>query len=274
MKKDQYKPAGKRATILLFKKILEATPELLQQIAPHGFENSVYHRILHGDLEADYNKYRTLRITRYKWNLFWFKKPVYTPKISLEEFKKTYQPCKVNIPAEILSLMAIAMTPVFSKYHVVYDRKGLDHGLIFQNFFADYFLTAANRLSLYNGQQFSMKDLFDRYIYDNNIDLAPFYDFLFYKFKELKIGFYYEKAWPEFDGFMDCLEESIMEQRAKDFMETYNPEEAVLKEIHAEKEIQDLNHERDLQAAAGCMVPCEIVRAYVNVHGEYPEGYL
>jgi len=274
MKKDQYKPAGKRATILLLKKILTTLPELLQDIAPDGFENSIYHQILYGDLEKDYIKYRTLRITQYKWSAFWSRKLVYTPKLSFADFKKTYKPSPPNLPAEILSLTAMVMVPIFSKYHVIYDEKGLDHGLVFQNYFNEYFLIAANRLSIFNNYRFKEEDLFDRYIYDKDIDLAPFYCFVFRKFKELQLRFYYEKSWPEFDSFIDCLEQTLLERQKTESMEEYNPEEALLKEMSIDQQTQELQYQRNLQTAAECMVPCEMVRAYVSVHGEYPDGYL
>jgi hypothetical protein len=152
---------------------------------------------------------------------------------------------------------------IFSNNHSVVTQDGVEFDIGSWRgsggFIADFINKKLSR------NYFNYMDFYMGHFHENK-ELKSGYQFIFSKLKEFNFDWHYE--YPSI-GVVD------FSQPEKDNPDTYNPSEAVEKEIAAQQllnEIENINNEMK-EKIINSPTPAIII-AYANVFGKYPNGWI
>lgn len=179
-----YTPAPHSKTRVLIGKLILSIPKLFQELTANGIENSKFNFMKPKSLEEEYLSYREHRASKYKQNrraisyghknllMLWpdhFK--------SFEDFKLCFKQVPENMPIELIYLMRITISHIFSGHCVVYNSK-------LQSMTLGHTISYSSQLSeLINDLKILEKNYLNfntRSIPDiESIDLIPIYEFIF-----------------------------------------------------------------------------------------------
>lgn len=271
-----YSSVPRDQTVSFLKKLFATHKELLLELAPKGFERSIYYYVYHPSLPEAYTEYRYARIKEYQVaKMFNFRKK-YQPLKSFDDFAKTYIPAPANPNREVLRLLGIKIKEVCCSWGIVHNCKGacylhheseqMRNDLIYTAY-ADFLRDVSLKSDV-------MLTTTNNYL---SYDYYHLFYFIFRFLKDQNAELHYH---PDYLVFLKGLETELENDENRDF-ESYDAELAVLNQIKAasfkEEQEEDfegygfLNFQDELEHEKEN--PPSIVRAYWDVYGKWPEGF-
>ncbi len=248
-----------------------AGPDVLEELAPAGWETSPLVAVFHPSVEQVYEE--TARIHRNLQSLKKAGQPA-TPEPTLAEIAKEYRPTPIETEREVRELMGMCLWDVFSDNHdvVAPDGRILDLGS---------FRASGGFLAEWINDHVGRRE----YVYLGTIwvadraDLTPVYELIFRRLKKRDLDWKY--AFPQLH-LIDFrpLREALDKDRGNEW-EDYDPEKAWAKEKEAKRHDEEVARmretieegNREAMAAARHNPPPKTVVAYQNVYGRLPEGW-
>jgi hypothetical protein len=258
---------GKNAQIRLIKKLLDSVPEMLLELTPNGFENSLYHSIHYPTIETAYRHYRLERIRSYYYGQNRDSRRLYEIRISFADFKNIYELPPLNISSEILAIMYLVIGNLLCSDHFVYNNQHRNFAHPAGHFFEKCWLAAVRTSKTFGALRCTVDDIEQMACYNTEVDISPFFRFVFRKIKEWNLEFYYNE-----DRFFTTQDTFVWTdlKLIQKFSE--------LGEINGEafkwgKEYKQLV-DAELLSEVTKLAPCIIVGAYADEYGVFPDGYL
>lgn len=266
--KEQYEYISRTRCTNLFKKMLADLPGLAKQLAPQGFENSIYHAKYFPTAEQLYHNYRQSRALSYKRARRYGADYLLRDVIPFADFLNTFKPDPPDLRRELLNLFIEGVKEIFDRNSLVLDRKFNTYkrrwGLEFEEcmfkavktFFPEYT----------TGQQW---ELFSFLTYQS-VDMKPVYSYVFSLLKKKNLDFRYEViSIKVFNELIETVESIDAEIKIKQILKG---NEKHLKTIK-ESDQPLFQVEADRQLLEAIMSPPQVVVAYFEVYGHWPENY-
>lgn len=223
-----YIPAAESRTRVLIGKLILSIPELIQELAPNGIENSAFNYMVPKSVEEEYLIYRKNRATKYKLNRKAISFGNTSRKMlradalrSFEDFKMCFKPAPENMPAEMVYLMEICITHIFGGQCIVHDKnlRSFTMGPEYRSH--EFFSNLVNDLNFFE------KDYLKHYSFIKlpevaSIDLIPIYEFIFKALKAQNLEWEYRDAY-------------LMDLRSAELLELEEDEE----DLETDEEMDD-----------------------------------
>lgn len=261
-------PKGQLITVL--KNILCSVPELIEEIAPDGFQNSIFHRYF---MQIMKRRHRDFMLWRKEYSKH------YTMKPGLRSFKRfcRFHNQKANTyDMEILMLVSTCLHDVFNHNSFVHNNKGGTYRRKYFNEFGKCLNKAILKTDILSKQITLETEDYFRYSpfpthHKRNI---PIYRFIFRKLKEKNIGFQYATIPKEYiDQMFNVLNDLFMEVSNVISITDNDHEKNVLAELNLKNEKEEEEYQNDLIEQLDYMSPPPIIDAYFDVYGDWPKGY-
>lgn len=257
----------------LIQYIADSPDEIMEILAPNGWENSPFTNHTSPKLLEDYER-------KLAWhNTFGeifkkFGKASEPPVLSEIEKEFAENASRDNSLDEFLDLLGDCLWCIFSNNHDVYDEKGFVYhlgsfrgsGSFIADFFNEHFTT------------YKTYDYMDFYCADMRIEKDeasyPLFLYIFEKLKKTNLTWRY--SFPRLNII------SFDQPEAEVKPEEYNPQKAIEDQLEKDKkqnEIEKLRKELDksyeeAREEAKYKAPPITVRAYFEVYGVWPEGWV
>jgi hypothetical protein len=254
-----------------------AGPDVLQELAPYGWENSSLVAVFHPSLAQSYEE--TLRFHR---NVAKLRKPndvqPSRPEPTFDEVASSYRELPIEAERELRELVGECLWDVFSDSHdvVAHDRRVLNLGSFRSS--GAFLAEILNRQigdDQYDYMSFYMGTIWAA----QRADLTPVYRMIFRRLKGRGLDWIYH--FPRLHAVdLRPLKEALDQQQGPDWL-NYSPSEALAKEEEDKKRDQDLAELREsLDAGYREAIeealngpPPTTARAYEEVYGCFPEGW-
>jgi hypothetical protein len=254
-----------------------AGPDVVQELAPKGWENSPLLAVFHPSLEQVYEE--TLRIHR---NLADLRKPddarPLPPEPTLDEIAKDRQESAIEVAREVGELVGQCLWDIFSDNHEVVSADGrvLDLGSF--RYAGGILADLLNRQT--GSQNYDYINFYLGTIWiSQRADLAPVYQMIFGRLR--KQGFDWVYHFPRLYAIdLSPLKESL-ERKDQPEWADYDPSKALAKEEEEKqrqkelaefRESLDKGHREAIQEARKGPPPTT-VQAYQRVYGRNPRGW-
>ncbi|HEV3144521.1 MAG TPA: hypothetical protein VGZ47_11600 [Gemmataceae bacterium] len=254
-----------------------AGPDVVQEIAPDGWENSPLLAAYHPSLEQIHEE--SVRICRNIAALGKHKNAEeLSPEPTLEETAKEYQTLPVKAEEEIRDLVGKCLWDIFSDNHdvVAEDGRVLDLGSFRGSggFLADYLNRHLVR------RRYDYMDYYMGTIWlAGRADLGPVYRMIFRRLKSRRLNWVYH--YPRVYAIdFSPLKEALDRKDEADWL-SYSPEQSLAEEEEKklrEQKLAELRESLDegyreaIEEALKCPPPT-IVQAYEAVYGRLPQGW-
>lgn len=259
--KEQYEYISRTRCTNLFKKMLADLPGLAKQIAPQGFENSIYHAKYFPTAEQVYHDYRQSRALSYKDAKRDGTDYLLKDIIPFADFLKTFNPAPPDLRRELLDLFIEGMQEIFNRNALVLDRKHHTYkrrwGLEFEEcmykavetFFPEY--TTGEQWEFFSVRTYQF------------VDMKPVYCYVFSLLKKEKLDYRYEVVSCKiFNELIDTLESFAAENKIKQILRG-----------DEESDQPQMQLDADRQLLEAIIYPPPVVAAYFEVYGHWPENY-
>ncbi len=255
--------------------LFHSIPELLQTIAPGGFENSQLFLIFHPTPEQRYNEYCQMEENMERLQKTMKKQTGNKPLQSFEEFVENIKDEPVDEQYEIVSIFGDCIWNIFSNNHTVFNKNSESYDLGSWRGTGGFIADVIDKLQLVPDISFDYMDFYMGGIFTKErADLTPVYEFIFKKLKAKHLD--WEYSFPRI-GLVSFNTKKV----EKDDIENYNPSEALKKQSEDEpqqKEVDKLQQQFDNiynseYEEARYKKPSQEVVAYYNVYGHYPNGH-
>lgn len=266
LEKSDYIPVSTERYFELVIELLDQLPVLLNEIAPNGFEKSIYHQVFYPSLEQAYEAYKYRQMKQYL--KLKCKSQIVDSKLfqTKDEFLKTYVPALPNLELEALAVYVAALSDIFSDLSIVHDR----HGNCFELHlaFSDFIFLASHVTTAVNSF-YSINELFPSYRY-TEVDIQAIYRFIFRYLHSQGLDYQYlsyqEKFKTEWQEMSNPYSDLSIEARL----------EASNGQISTEmvEEMDEISKYIDKHDMMSAMDTPPVVAAYLDVYGHWPEGYL
>jgi hypothetical protein len=266
--KEQYEYISRTRCTNLFKKMLADLPGLAKQIAPQGFENSIYHAKYFPTAEQVYHDYRQSRALSYKDAKRDGTDYLLKDIIPFADFLKTFNPAQPDLRRELLNLFIESMQEIFNRNALVLDRKFHTYkrrwGLEFEEcmfkavetFFPEY--TTGEQWEFFSVRTYQF------------VDMKPVYCYVFSLLKKEKLDYRYGVVSSKiFDELTGTLESFAAEAKIKQILSKDEEHSHVEEELDPSR----LQYESDHQLLELIMRPPPVVVAYFEVYGHWPDNY-
>ncbi|MGX5689701.1 hypothetical protein [Arcticibacter tournemirensis] len=271
-----YNSVPRDQTVIFLRKLFATHEELLHELAPKGFERSIYYYVHHPSLPEAYTEYRCMRIKNYRVAKMLKLRYTFQPLISFDDFAKTYVHAPAHPRREMLRLLGMKIKEVCCSSGIVHNRRGecyLHHESenVRNDIIYNAYVDLIDDTTLGTDQILATTDNYMNY------DYYHVYYCIFRFLKAEKADWHFH---PDYLIFLKGLETELENEESRDF-ETYDAESAVLNQIKAAsfKEESDedfeghgfLNFQDELEHEKEN--PSAMVRAYYDVYGKWPEGF-
>jgi len=250
-----------------------AGSDIKNELMPKGWENSPLKAVFHPSPEQQFKEH--IRMSRNLKRLSGKQKAgsIDEEEPDFEEFCKGLKDHPVEPEQELRELMALSLWDIFSDYHEVLTSDGRVVDLGSQRgaagFIADWLNTKQDT------KRYSYLDFYMGTVWiSNRADLSPAYRVIFHRIHKSKGNWIYH--FPQLYLFSPPAID-----KQTDDIENYDPAKTVAGEIEKnmkeakskelEEEIRQLNKKAAEKAAQG--KPPQIVAAYRQVFGHFPEGW-
>ena len=254
-----------------------AGPDVLQELAPDGWEKSRLLAAFHPSLAQTYEE--TLRVYR---NLAKLRKPndqhPVRPEPTFDEVASKFQEHPIEAEKEVRELVGDCLWDVFSDSHevVAQDRRVLNLGSFRGS--GAFLAEILNRQT--GDEHFDYMNFYMGTIWAaQRADLTPVYRMIFRRLKDRGLDWIYH--FPRLHAVdLRSLKEGLDQQQAPDWLD-YSPSEALAKEEEDKKrddelaqlrESLDAGYREAIEEALDGPSPTT-VRAYEEVYGSFPEGW-
>jgi hypothetical protein len=254
-----------------------AGPDVLQELAPAGWENSPLLAVFHPSLEQTYEE--ALRLHR---NLGRLRSPddprPLPPEPTLDEAAGEFQERPIEAEREVRELVGQCLWDVFSDGHEVVARDGrvLDLGSFRAS--GGYLAEILNRQT--GTEQYDYLDFYMGTIWvAQRADLMPVYRMIFRRLRSRRLDWIYH--FPRLYAVdLRPLKEALDQKDEPDWL-NYSPSEALAKEEEQKEYDQNLAELREsldegyreaLEEALNAPPPAT-VQAYEAVAGHFPRGW-
>jgi len=254
-----------------------AGPDILQELAPAGWENSPLLAVFHPSLAQSYEE--TLRLHR---NLCALRRPNDRHPLPLEptfdEVARDFRERPVETVREVRELVGQCLWDIFSDGHEVTTTDGcvLDLGSfrVSGGFLAEI-LNRQTGAEHYNYLDFYMGTIWVA----QRADLTPVYQMIFRRFQGRRLDWIYH--FPKLYAVdLRPLKEALDEKHDPEWL-NYSPSETLAKEAEAKEQDKNLAELRETleegyresieEALKG--PPQTTVRAYKTIYGCFPRGW-
>lgn len=259
----------------LIMELFQALPELLQQVAPNGFNNSELVYVYHPKPEQQYKEYRhsQLQLITLQRRL---KKPAdVEPTKSYEQFLQEIETKPAEEQYELVSIYGDCLWNIFSNNHTVFNKNGQSYDLGSWRGSGRFIADVINKLQLVPARTFDYMDFYmGHFMTEQRADLTAVYEFIFRKLKAKHLDWEYS-----FPG-MGLINFS----RDKDVpgdMADYDPATAVQQQLDDDKKQAETDHlkqklddmyDEEFDKARYAK-PSQEVMAYYTVYGHWPTGH-
>ncbi len=271
----KYKKLPEDICEALLTELFHSIPQLLQTIAPGGFENSPLFLISHPTPEQQYKEYCEMKEGMKSLREIMKKKTDNKPLRSFEKFIKDIITNPVDAQYEMVSIFGDCIWNIFSNNHTVFTTNSESYNLGSWKGTSGFIADVINKLQLVSDKSFDYTDFYMGGIFTNErADLTPVYEFIFKKLKAKHLDWEYSFSRMGLLNFKK-------DENEKDDIENYSPSEALKKQLENEKQqnetdklqqqlvdIYNLEYEE-----AHYKNPTPEVMAYYNVYRHYPKGH-
>lgn len=254
-----------------------AGPDVLQELAPAGWENSPLLAVFHPSLAQSYEE--TLRLHR---NVCALRRPndphPLPPEPTFDEVARDFQERPVETVREVRELVGQCLWDLFSDGHEVTatDGRALDLGSFRAS--GGFLAEILNRQT--GAEHYDYLDFYMGTIWvAQRADLTPVYQMIFRRFQGRRLDWIYH--FPKLYAVdLRPLKEALDEKHDPDWL-NYSPSEALAKEEEAKEQDKNLAELRETleegyresieEALKG--PPPTTVRAYKAIYGCFPRGW-
>jgi len=254
-----------------------AGPDVLQELAPAGWENSPLLAVFHPSLAQSYEE--TLRLHR---NVCALRRPndphPLPPEPTFDEVARDFQERPVETVREVRELVGQCLWDLFSDGHEVTatDGRVLDLGSFRAS--GGFLAEILNRQT--GAEHYDYLDFYMGTIWvAQRADLTPVYQMIFRRFQGRRLDWIYH--FPKLYAVdLRPLKEALDETHGPDWL-NYSPSEALAKEEEAKEQDKNLAELRETleegyresieEALKG--PPPTTVRAYKAIYGCFPRGW-
>jgi hypothetical protein len=254
-----------------------AGPDVLQELAPAGWENSPLLAVFHPSLAQSYEE--TLRLHR---NVCALRRPndphPLPPEPTFDEVARDFQERPVETVREVRELVGQCLWDLFSDGHEVTatDGRVLDLGSFRAS--GGFLAEILNRQT--GAEHYDYLDFYMGTIWvAQRADLTPVYQMIFRRFQGRRLDWIYH--FPKLYAVdLRPLKEALDEKHDPDWL-NYSPSEALAKEEEAKEQDKNLAELRETleegyresieEALKG--PPPTTVRAYKAIYGCFPRGW-
>lgn len=271
----EYKELPQDVCEALLIELFESIPELLQTVGPNGFTNSPLALVFHPTPEQQYKEYCQMSENIAHLQRARKKQEEITPVESFEEFVKGLKNEPVEEQYEIVHIVGDCIWKIFSNNHTVFNENAESYHLGSWRGSGGFIADVINNLQLVPDKSFDYMDFYMGGIFRHErADLTPVYEFIFKKLKAKNLD--WEYSFPRMG-----LVSFHKEDDEKEDIKSYNPEEAVKKQLEKEqrqRETEKLQQQFDdiyksEYEEARYQKPSQEVAAYYNVYHHYPKGH-
>lgn len=259
--KEQYEIISRTRCTNLFKKMLADLPGLAKQIAPQGFENSIYHAKYFPTAEQVYHDYRQSRALSYKDARRDGTDYLSEDLVPFGDFLKTFNPAPPDLRRELLNLFIEGMQEIFNGDALVLDRKFHTYKRRYTSEFKECMFKAVQTFSpeYTTGKQW---ELFSVRTYQI-ADMKPVYCYIFSLLKKENLDYRYEVVSSIFfNKLIDKLESFTAEIKIKQILKGAEESDQTRLQIEADRQLLE-----------AIVYPPPVVEAYFEVYGHWPENY-
>ena len=255
-----------------------AGPDVLQELAPGGWENSPLLAVCHPSLEQTYEE--TIRIHR---NMVALRRPdderPVPPEPTLDEIAGDFQEQPIEVEPEVRELVGQCLWDIFSDSHEVVateDDRVLNLGSFRSS--GGFLAGVLNRQTGaddYDYMNFYMGTIWVA----QRADLTPVYRMIFRRLREHRLDWIYHS--PRLYAIdLRPLKEALDQKDEPDWL-NYSPSEALAREEEQKEHDQNLAELREsldegyreaIEEALNAPLPAT-VRAYEAVYGHLPRGW-
>lgn len=263
--------AGHTEAIQLLLNLFGNEEATMAQLAPEGWENSPYYRLQHPTVDQLY-----LESIDFHNNANQLLKKDESPP-TREEIEADYEERLCHPRDELLQLLGECVWNIFSNNHSVIGPEGEEYNLgSFRGsgrFIADFI----NRHYPSDRIAYDYLDFYCAgWAHHDRADLTPVYALLFQRLRERFCDWVY--SFPR----TYLIDLGQKKEDVSDDTERYNPEEAMRKDLERkerQKEVDDFRREleegyEEAKEEAKYELPPAIIRAYREVYGKWPEGWV
>ena len=254
-----------------------AGPDVLQELAPAGWENSPLLAVFHPSLAQSYEE--TLRLHR---NVCALRRPndphPLPPEPTFDEVARDFQERPVETVREVRELVGQCLWDLFSDGHEVTatDGRVLDLGSFRAS--GGFLAEILNRQT--GAEHYDYLDFYMGTIWvAQRADLTPVYQMIFRRFQGRRLDWIYH--FPKLYAVdLRPLKEALDEKHDPEWL-NYSPSEALAKEEEAKEQDKNLAELRETleegyresieEALKG--PPPTTVRAYKAIYGCFPRGW-
>jgi hypothetical protein len=254
-----------------------AGPDVLQELAPAGWENSPLLAVFHPSLAQSYEE--TLRLHR---NVCALRRPndphPLPPEPTFDEVARDFQERPVETVREVRELVGQCLWDLFSDGHQVTatDGRVLDLGSFRAS--GGFLAEILNRQT--GAEHYDYLDFYMGTIWvAQRADLTPVYQMIFRRFQGRRLDWIYH--FPKLYAVdLRPLKEALDEKHDPEWL-NYSPSEALAKEEEAKEQDKNLAELRETleegyresieEALKG--PPPTTVRAYKAIYGCFPRGW-
>jgi len=254
-----------------------AGPDVLQELAPDGWENSPLLAVFHPSPAQHYEE--ALRLHR---NLCTLRRPddhrPLPPEPTFDEVGRDFQDHPVETVREVRELVGQCLWDVFSEGHEVTTTDGRVLNLGSFRGSGGFLADISNRQT--GADDYDYIDFYMGTIWvARRADLTPVYEMIFRRLKERRLDWVYH--FPRLYAVdLRPLKEAVDEKHEPEWL-NYSPSEALAKEAEAKEQDKNLAELRETleqgyresieEALKG--PPPTTVRAYTAVYGCFPHGW-
>ncbi len=255
-----------------------AGADVLQELAPNGWENSLLLAVFHPSLEQTYRETIRLHHNMAKLRRPDDQRPV-PPEPTLEDVARDFRERPIEVEAEVRDLVGDCLWDVFSDSHEVV---ALEDGRVLS-------------LGSFRGSGGFLAELLNRQIgeerYDyinfymgttwvaHRADLRPVYRMIFHRLRGRGLDWIYH--FPRLHAIDFRPLKEALDQKDKPDWLNYNPSEALAREAEQKEHDQKLAELRESldQGYRGAIEealnapPPATVQAYEAVYGHFPQGW-
>jgi hypothetical protein len=215
---------------LLIIELFQSIPQLLNEVAPNGFNNSFLVNVYHPNPEQQYKEYRhsQLRLIQIQRTM---KKPVNVESTkSFKEFTTEFESTPVDEQYEIVSIFGDCIWNVFSNNHTVFNENFESYDFGSWRCSGGFIADVINKLQLVPEKPFGYMDFYMGNAFtEHRADLTPLYKFIFKKLKAKNLD--WEFSFPQM-GLVNFNHENEEPDDMKNFLKLTAGERALNKFVH------------------------------------------
>lgn len=259
----------------LLTELFQSIPQLLQQVAPNGFANSVLVSVFHPSPQQQYKEYRHSKLQLILLQRRLKKSADAEPTKSYEQFLKEVEPSPVDEQYETVSIFGDCLWNIFSNNHTIYNQQAESYDLGSWRSSGGFIADVINKLQLVPGRTFDYMDFYMGNVWTKDrTNLRAIYEFIFTRLKEK--GLDWEFSFPRM-GIVNFNTSNDTEPAP----ENYNPATALQQHLEQQQKQEEANKlQQELDEVynkefdkARYEKPSQEVMAYYNIYGHWPEGH-